>query len=279
MSLLDGKVAVVTGGGRGLGRAYALALAGGGAAVLVNDVGAEVTGLGTDPGVAQAVVDEITAAGGVAVADDRDLASVDAGMALVASALEQFGRVDTVVNNAGVSRRTSIDELDDALLDLHLGVHLRATVGTTRGAFAAMGAGGGGRVINTVSGAGLDPRYPGSAAYGAAKAAVYGFTKAAAIEGVAHGVTVNAVSPLAVTRMSEAYFARADPSVAAALDPERVADVVVFLASDLSADITGRVIRVEGGQLSEAYIAWTDGAVADRWEPATLAARIGEILA
>jgi NAD(P)-dependent dehydrogenase (short-subunit alcohol dehydrogenase family) len=278
VALLDGKVAVVTGGGRGLGRAHALALAAAGAAVLVNDLGSGVEGAGTDATVAGAVVDEIRAAGGIADADTGDVSSVAAGARLVQRALDAFGRVDVVVNNAGISRRTLVADLDDEVLDLHLGVHLKATVGTTRASFAAMATSGGGRIVNTVSGAGLDPAHPESAAYASAKAAVYAFTKVAAIEGAACGVTVNAVSPLAVTRMSETFFARADPAAAARLDPSRVSDVVVYLASDLSAGVTGRILRVEGGQLSEAYMTRTPGADADRWEPAALAARIAEVL-
>lgn len=278
MGLLDGKVALVTGAGRGLGRAHALALAAEGAAVLVNDVGGAVVGGGHDPQPAAEVVDAVTGAGGRAVADDTDVSTIAGGEAVVARAIEAFGRIDVVVNNAGISRPATIDQLDDAVLDAHLGVHLKGVVGTTRAAFAAMRDQGGGAVVNTTSGAGLDPQVGGSSPYGCAKAAVYSFTRTAAHEGAPIGVRVNAVSPLARTRMSEAYFAQARPGEAELLDPSRVSDVVVFLASDLARGITGRVLRVGGHDACEAYFTATVPAVADRWTPDVLAARLGDVL-
>jgi len=269
MALLDGRVAVVTGAGRGLGRAHALALAAEGAVVVVNDA---------DGPAAEAVVAEIGAVGGAAATDHTALGSVDDGARLVEAAAARFGRVDVVVNNAGISRPTPVDALDDAVLDAHLGVHLKATIGTTRAAFPGMRDRGWGRVVNTVSGAGLDPQHPASAAYAIAKAGVYAFTKVAAVEGAGHGITVNAVSPLAVTRMSEAFFARAEPEVRQRLDPARVADVVAFLASDLAAAVNGRILRVEGGHVSEAHMTWTEGAYAERWDAATLAERLDDFL-
>jgi NAD(P)-dependent dehydrogenase (short-subunit alcohol dehydrogenase family) len=276
MGLLDGRVAVVTGAGRGLGRSHALALADEGAMVVVNDVGAGVGGGGSDAAVADGVAAEITALGGQAAADHADVSTMEGAAAVVERAVDAFGRVDVVVNNAGVSRLVPIVELDEDVLDLHLGVHLRATIGTTKAAFPAMSAGG--RIVNTVSGAGLDPRHPGTAAYAAAKAAVYATTLVAAVEGAALGITVNAVSPLAVTRMSDDFFSRAQPEARADLDPGRVSPVVVYLASDLSGGLTGRVLRVEGGHVSEARMSWSTGVSSDAWTPAGLAGRMGEIL-
>jgi NAD(P)-dependent dehydrogenase (short-subunit alcohol dehydrogenase family) len=244
-----------------------LALAEAGATVFVNDL---------DGDVAEVVVKEIAEAGGKAAVDHAELSSVAAGFGLVERAAAAFGRVDVVVNNAGISQRAPIAELDDEMLEAHMGVHLKATVGTTSAAFALMRDGG--SIVNTVSGAGLDPQYAGSAAYAAAKGAVFSFTKAAAVEGQGVGIRVNAVSPLAVTRMSEEFFARTDPAASERLAPARVADAVVFLASDLARDVTGRVLRVEGDHVSEAYVAWSEGAYAERWDARALAARLDDVL-
>src|SRR5262245_33323858 len=169
VGLLEGKVAVVTGAGRGLGRAHALALAAAGAKVLVNDVEG-----------AEAVAKEIAAAGGEAVADGADLATMDGARSVIAHAAEAFGNVDILVNNAGISVRQSLAELDDEVLDLHLAVHVKATIATTQAAFPLMQAAGGGRIVNTVSGAGLKPEHAGTTAYACAKAGVYAATLVAA---------------------------------------------------------------------------------------------------
>ncbi len=229
MGLLEGKVAVVTGAGRGLGRSHALALAAAGAAVVVNDLD-----------LAGATVDAIALAGGRAAADDSDVSTLDGAGAVVRRALDTFGRVDVVVNNAGVSR-----PCPDAALDLHLGVHVKGTVGTTRAAFLVMAAQGGGRIVNTISGHAFEPKAPNSAAYAAAKGAVFSFTLAAAREGAEHGILVNAIAPLALTPMSQAYLAAA-PDAAERLDPAHVSRVIVWLASEAASGVTGRVIRVEG---------------------------------
>lgn len=268
MGLLDGKVAVVTGGGRGLGRAHARALAAEGAKVLVNDVAG-----------AEEVVKEIEGAGGVATADQADLTSMGAARWVVNRAAETFGTVDVVVNNAGISVNQSLVELDEDLLDRHLAVHLKATIATTQAAFPLMQAAGGGRIVNTVSGAGLKPEHPGTTAYACAKAAVYAATLVAAAEGRPHNIRVNAVSPLAVTPMSEGFFQQADAAYRQALAPERVSQVVVFLASELAGDLTGRIIRVEGEHVSEAAMVWSDGATAPGgWTPEALASRLDEEL-
>jgi NAD(P)-dependent dehydrogenase (short-subunit alcohol dehydrogenase family) len=232
---LHGRVAVVTGGGRGLGRAHAVALAAAGAAVVVNDV---------DGDEADAVAREIQAGGGRAVADGADVGSVEAGAALVDRAVAAFGRIDVVVNNAGVSTRLPVEELTEEHVELHLGVHLKATVGTTRAAFAHMQANGCGRIVNTISGHGLAPVAPDSAAYAAAKSALWGFTLAAALEGRPRGIAVNAVAPLALTRMSERFLADV-PDATERFDPAHVARVVVWLAT-APVGVTGEVLRVEG---------------------------------
>jgi len=240
VGLLDDKVAVVTGAGRGLGRSHALALAAAGAAVVVNDLD-----------LAGATVAAIASAGGRAVADDSDVSTLAGAGAVVRRALDTFGRVDVVVNNAGVSRPCPIAEMDDAALDLHLGVHVKGTVGTTRAAFPVMAAQGGGRVVNTISGHAFEPKAPNSAAYAAAKGAVFSFTLAAAREGAEHGILVNAIAPLALTPMSQAYLA-AVPDAAERLDPAHVSRVVVWLAAS---GVTGRVIRVEGQSIMTMTVA------------------------
>jgi NAD(P)-dependent dehydrogenase (short-subunit alcohol dehydrogenase family) len=277
MALLDGKVALVTGAGRGLGRSHALTLASQGAAVIVNDVGAAVVGGGRDESVAQSVAQEIRAAGGRAEADHTDISTITAAGDVVQHAVDAFGRLDIVVNNAGITRRVSLVDLDDEVLDLHLGVHLKGTVGTMKAAFPIMANQGEGAVVNTVSGAGLFPEHPGTTGYACAKAAVYAATLVAAVEGRPLGIRVNAVSPLAVTRMSEAFFSRAAPGQAERLDPARVSVVVAFLASHLADGITGRILRIEGEHLCEAHMTWTTGVEAD-WTPELLAERVDQAL-
>jgi NAD(P)-dependent dehydrogenase (short-subunit alcohol dehydrogenase family) len=252
MNMLDGRVAVVTGAGHGLGRSHAKALAAAGARVLANDV---------DATAANACAAEI---GGVA--DHTALHSIADGEAVIAHALDAFGELDIVVNNAGISRRAAIEELDDELLDQHLGVHLKATLGTMKAAFATMRRGG--SIINTVSGAGLHPEWGGVAAYGAAKAAIYSVTKIGAIEGGSRGIRVNAISPLARTRMSEAFLNGREGD----FDPAQPSAVVVFLASDRASNLTGRIIRCGGNDLGMVELqrvsyrepgAWTPDAVAE----------------
>jgi NAD(P)-dependent dehydrogenase (short-subunit alcohol dehydrogenase family) len=275
MALLDAKVALVTGAGRGLGRSHALRLASHGAAVIVNDVGAAVVGGGQDESVAESVAQEICAAGGRAEADHTDISTVAAAGEVVQHAVDAFGRIDIVVNNAGITRRVALVDLDDEVLDLHLGVHLKGTVGTMKAAFPVMANQGEGAIVNTVSGAGLFPEHPGTTGYACAKAAVYATTLVAAVEGRPLGIRVNAISPLAVTRMSEAFFSRAAPGQAERLNPARVSVVVAFLASHLADGISGRILRIEGEHLCEAHMTWTTGVEAD-WTPELLADRIGQ---
>jgi NAD(P)-dependent dehydrogenase (short-subunit alcohol dehydrogenase family) len=257
MALLDGAVAVVTGAGRGLGRSHAVALAAEGAQVVVND---------GDGDEAEAVAAEIVALSGFATVDVAKLTSIVDGRALVERAVTRFSRVDVVVNNAGISRRADVLSIDDNLLSEHLDVHVRATIGTTQGAFAAMADGG--SIVNTVSGAGLHPQNGGDTAYGAAKAAVYAATKIAALEGASRGIRVNAVSPLARTRMSERYLADREGD----FDPAQVSAVVVYLASGLSADLTGCVIRCGGGELALVDVVREGVLAPSGWTPDAVAA-------
>jgi NAD(P)-dependent dehydrogenase (short-subunit alcohol dehydrogenase family) len=242
----EDRVALVTGAGRGLGRAHALALAANGAAVVVNDV---------DVGPAEAVAAEVRAAGGRAVADGTDVASIAGGGRAVAVAIDTFGRIDILVNNAGFAHgggsveQPVVEELD-ALVD----VHLKAAVGTMAAALVDMRGRGWGRIVNTVSEASLDPRFVASLGYGLAKAALWSATLVAAVEAAPYGVTVNAISPGARTRLNaevlDAGF-RSGASAGLDLDPAHVAAVVAYLASDEAGDITGRVIHAAGGHVRE----------------------------
>lgn len=251
--LLAGKVALVTGAGRGLGRSHALTLAAAGAAVVVNDVGSGVRGGGSDPGPADEVVREIVEGGGAAVADHTDVGSVAGGEAVVAAVLDAFGRIDVVVNNAGISRPSPLVDMDDDNIDAHIAVHLKAAIGTTKAAFRSMRDGG--TIVNTTSGAGLDPTYGGSVSYGCAKAGVYSLTRTAAIEGAPLNIRVNAISPLARTRMADGFLDQAYPTTdPTLLDPSHASQAVLFLASDLSVPLTGRILRLAAHEASEVSI-------------------------
>jgi NAD(P)-dependent dehydrogenase (short-subunit alcohol dehydrogenase family) len=252
---LDGRVALVTGAGRGIGRAHALALAAQGAAVVVNDVGAQLDGSGSDAGPAGAVAAEVVSAGGWGMADITDVASIDGGRRAVARAIDVCGRIDIVVNNAGFGLGGGdVAHPVEAELDALLAVHLKAALGTMAAAFPDMAARGWGRIVNTVSEAALDKRFVGSLGYGAAKAALWSATLVAAAEGAAHGITVNAVSPGARTRLNAELLDtgfRAGASARLDLNPAHVADVVAYLASEEAGDITGRIFHAAGGEVRE----------------------------
>jgi NAD(P)-dependent dehydrogenase (short-subunit alcohol dehydrogenase family) len=247
------RVALVTGAGRGIGRAHALTLAARGCAVVVNDVGAALDGTGRDDGPARAVVDEIEAAGGRAISDHTDVGSVAGGRAAAAAAIDAFGRIDIVVNNAGFAHGGGdLAAPDEAQLEALLGVHFLAAVGTMSAAFADMRRRSWGRIINTVSEVALDTRMRGSLGYGAAKAAVWSATISAARDAAPYGITVNAISPGARTRMnSDLLDAGALGVPPSDLDPLHVAAVVAYLASDEAGDITGRIIHTAGGAIRE----------------------------
>ena len=251
---LAGRVALVTGAGRGIGRAHAHLLAARGAAVVVCDVGAAIDGGGRDASIADAVVDEIVAAGGQAAADATDVSSFVGGQCAVQSALEKFGRIDVVVNNAGlVGAGGGIEALTEDELARVMAVNFIGSVGTARAAWPHFVAQGRGRVVNTVSEVAFDTRLLGGGgfAYGAAKAAVWSMTVALAEEGRAHGITVNAVSPGAFTRLNAPMFRDAPNAPQLDLDPVHVARVVAWLVSDDATDITGRIVHAAGGEHRE----------------------------
>ncbi len=279
MIRLDDKVAIVTGGGRGLGRAYALALAGAGARVVVNDLGVRLDGSAPGDESAGAVVAEIRRAGGQALANTDSVAEPAAVQRLIDSTLALFHRVDILVNNAGIVRSRPIEEMSDADFDDVLAVHLRGTFLCTRAAMRAMRAAGhGGRIVNTTSGRAYYASSVGTANYASAKGGIISLTGVAAVEGKDAGITCNAVSPLARTRMSAQYLANDQDD---ALDPATVAPLVVFLASDVAAGITGEVFRVARGEIATVTTAIGPPihSTRGRWTAEEIAERIPAIIA
>jgi NAD(P)-dependent dehydrogenase (short-subunit alcohol dehydrogenase family) len=288
--ICDGRVAIVTGAGGGLGRAHALELARQGALVVVNDVGAAVDGSGRSATPAEQVVEEVTAAGGTAVPNADDVSDWDGAGRLVQDALDAFGRLDVVVNNAGVLRdrmfaNSAADEWE-AVLRVH--VHGHAAVARHAAAHwrdrAKLGEAVDGRIVNTSSGAGLLGSV-GQAAYSAAKAAILGLTLVQAAELARYGVTANALAPAARTRMTEAAFAATMAAPAAgefdAMAPENVSPLVAWLASAEARDVTGRVFEVEGGKVV-VMEGWQRGPHVDkgaRWEPSELGPVVADLLA
>jgi len=223
----DGRVAIVTGAGGGLGRTYALDIASRGGAVVVNDLGGSVDGQGGSDSAAQKVVDEITATGGVAVANHSSVATKEGGEAIVASAVDAFGKVDVVVNNAGILRDKSFVKLGVEDLDLVLDVHLRGAFFVSQPAFKVMKDNGYGRFIFTASNSGVFGNF-GQSNYGAAKNGLVGLSNVLAVEGAKNGILSNVICPVARTRMTEELLGAA----ADALDPELVTPMVVYLASE-----------------------------------------------
>lgn len=289
-ALCAGRVAVVTGAGRGLGRAHALALAAEGAKVVVNDLGVGLDGSGSATGPAQQVVKEIRAAGGEAVAHNGDIATSEGAASLVAAALDSFGRLDTLVNNAGFLRDRMLVNLDeddwDAVMRVHLKGHflpLKHAAAHWR-AEAKAGRRPEARVVNTSSGAGLLGSV-GQGNYAAAKAGIVGLTLVAAAEMGRYGIQVNAIAPAARTRMTEATFAEtmAAPGEGAfdAMAPENVSPLVVWLGSAASAGVSGRVFETEAGRIT-VMEGWRPGPTADkgaRWTPAEAGEAVTGLLA
>lgn len=280
--ICHGRVAVVTGGGRGIGRGHALELARQGAQVVVNDLGSDVDGQGATVATAQQVVDEIVAAGGEAVANGDDISTQAGAEGLVQTALDAFGDLHVLVNNAGILRDRMMVNLSEEDWDSVMAVHLKGTFLTTRAAArlwrerSKAGQANDDRVINTSSVSGLFGNV-GQSNYGAAKAAIAAFTIITSMELARYGVTVNAVSPSARTRMitprgQERMAAPADGSSFDTYSPDNVAPLVAWLASPFSASVTGRVFNVHGGRIS-VLEGWREGPTVDkgsRWEPGEL---------
>ena len=276
MGLLDGKVAIVTGAGGGIGRAEALLFAREGARVVVNDVGGARDGTGSNEAAAAQVAEEIRAAGGEAAASFDSVATLEGASRIVRAAVDAFGRLDVLVNNAGILRDKTLLKMDEATWDAVVDVHMKGTFLCSQAAAKQMIAqGGGGRIVNTTSVSGMMGNF-GQANYGAAKAGIYGLTRTAAIELQKHRITVNALAPIAKTRLTEEL--PMFQSAGATLTPEHVAPAALFLASSLCADRTGHVLAVAGAQM---YIykvvqspgkfkdegeVWTAQEIADHWD-------------
>ncbi|MQA62133.1 MAG: SDR family NAD(P)-dependent oxidoreductase [Actinophytocola sp.] len=287
--IVEGRVVVVTGAGRGIGRAHALTFASEGAKVVVNDIGVSLDGEGNSAGPAQQVVAEIEALGGEAVANTDDVADWAGAEALITTALDAFGRLDVLVNNAGFLRDRMLVNLSEQEWDAVIRVHLKGHFAPMRHAAAywraesKAGRQPDARVINTSSGAGLLGSV-GQGNYTAAKGGITSLTVVAAAEFARYGVTVNAIAPAARTRMTEQAFAEdmaAPDGGFDAMAPENVSPLVVWLGSAESAGVTGRVFEADGGRISIAE-GWRHGPERDkgaRWHPGELGDVVKQLVA
>lgn len=259
----EGRVAIVTGAGRGIGRAHALLLADRGARVVVNDLGGSIEGDGVDAGPASTVAGEIVAAGGAAIADTSDVATTTGAEALVGAAIQEFGRLDILINNAGIVRWARFPDPDAENLERHLAVHVIGSFNTTRAAWPHMVEQGYGRIVMTTSTGVLG--MPGNHSYAAAKGAVIGLTRSLATIGATHGIKLNLIAPAAYTRMAGPSADDADP-LAAQMPSELVAPMVAFLAHE-ACPVSGEIYAAGAGRFGRIFIAQTEGYVHPTSDP------------
>lgn len=273
MGILDGKVAIVTGAGGGLGRAHSLLLAREGAAVVVNDLGGSVDGQGAGSSMADAVVEEIREAGGQAVANYGSVTNGDDAQAMVDAAVSEFGQLDILINNAGILRDKSFKKMTEELWDPVIAVHLKGTFHPTKAAYARMlEQGTGGRIIMTSSTSGLVGNF-GQTNYGAAKAGIAGFMRCLAVEAAKAAITVNVLAPNAHSRMTAELFPEGSEVLFA---PEKVSPAIAWLCSDEAAEITGRQFVISGNRVSLLYQAFETIADRDGREDPWTPSEIGE---
>ncbi|MEM7101386.1 MAG: SDR family oxidoreductase [Pseudomonadota bacterium] len=278
MGKLNGKVAIVTGAGGGLGRAHALLLASEGASVVVNDLGGDRHGGGGGTSMADSVVEEIKASGGQAVANYGSVTNDAEAAAMVKTAVDTFGRLDILINNAGILRDKSFKNITDDEWDIVVDVHLRGSYLATKHAWQQMlEQNEGGRIIMTSSTSGLIGNF-GQANYGAAKAGVAGFMRVLALEGMKYGITVNVLAPAALSRMTEDIMPDI-PDLDQRLAPEKVSPTVAWLCTDDAAKVTGRQFCVSGNRTS--LLSWQVNVLAEKGslEAPWNVEELGEILA
>ena len=275
MGMLEGKVAVVTGAGGGLGRTHALLLAKEGAAVVVNDLGGARDGTGSSTSMADGVVEEIRAAGGQAIAHYGSVSAKDDASGMIDAAVNEFGKIDICICNAGILRDKSFKNMTDDMWDVVMDVHLRGTYLVTKAAYDKMlELGNGGRIIMTSSTSGLLGNF-GQTNYGAAKAAIAGFMRCLWLEGLKYGITVNVLAPTAMSRLTEDILPEA---VQDKYPPETVSPAVVWLCTDEAKEVTGRQWLVAGNSVT--LLSWQLTPIADRelsegpWDVAEIGERI-----
>jgi len=249
----DGKVAIITGAGGGLGREHALLLASRGAQVVINDLGGSVSGDGGDAGPAHTTAKEIEDLGGVAVANTDSVATPEGGEAIVQTAIDAFGRVDIVINNAGILRDKTFHNMTPELLDPVIDVHLKGAFWVTKPAWVKMREQGYGRIVNTSSNSGILGNF-GQANYGAAKMGLVGFTRVLAAEGAKYNIKVNALAPVARTRMTEELLG----PLAEKLDPKLVSPIVAWLVHE-DCPVSGEIYSAAGGRIARFFIGLTEG--------------------
>jgi NAD(P)-dependent dehydrogenase (short-subunit alcohol dehydrogenase family) len=255
----EGRVAVVTGAGRGIGRAYALLLGARGASVVVNDLGGSMAGTGADSGVASTVAEEINAAGGVAIGDTSDVATAEGADALIATAVERFGRLDALINNAGIIKWAGPLEADQEAVTSHLAVHTVGSFNTSRAAWPHMVEQGYGRIVMTTSSGVLG--LPTNLAYATAKGGVIGLTRSLTTAGAAHGIKINMIAPAAYTRMAGQRDGEAEGNaMATQMAPALVAPMVAFLAHE-ACPVSGEIYTAGAGRFARLFIASTEGYV------------------